>query len=70
MATQIQPYSIGAVGKSAVRYPRVDLIGRTLGLWTVLSFAGRGTRKREAYWVCSCACGTTRSVCGSNIQPH
>lgn len=41
---------------------RIDLSGKSFGLWTVLSYAG-GTA-----WVCRCACGSEKSVAGDSLR--
>ena len=46
--------------------PKRDLSDQCFGRWRVLDFAGR-TRMGAAYWICLCACGTTRLVEGSPL---
>lgn len=42
---------------------RVNLIGKTFGLWTVISFAGSANRKYM--WNCTCVCGRSGRVASS-----
>lgn len=44
---------------------RIELVGRTFGHWTVLSFAGGAPQSK---WNCRCACGTIRAVAGVNLR--
>jgi hypothetical protein len=45
---------------------RVDLTGRVFGRWTVLGFSSR--IRRQAHWLCRCACGVEREVSGQNLH--
>lgn len=45
---------------------RIDLAGKTFGRWTVLRFDC--SKHGEAYWICECICGTTRSVNGYHLR--
>ncbi len=43
-----------------------DLTGQKFGRWAVVSFDQ--TSGRPKYWHCVCECGTSRSVCGSDLK--
>lgn len=63
MAVVILPYVEGG----SVSYPKRDLTKELpLGMWVVLSFAGRDA-KSKAYWNCRCECGTVRVVQQGNL---
>lgn len=47
---------------------RVDITGQKIGRWTVLALANSVTTGGKAMWLCQCACGTEREVCGQNIR--
>ena len=48
--------------------PIEDLTGRVFGKWTVLSYAGRGTRNtRHSRWHVRCECGTTTVASRNNL---
>lgn len=42
-----------------------DLTGKTFGLWSVISYAGK--RKTNPLWNCRCMCGVEKVVQGTNI---
>jgi hypothetical protein len=42
-----------------------DLTGKTFGLWSVVSYAGK--RKNNLLWNCRCMCGVEKVVQGTNI---
>ena len=41
----------------------IDLTGRQFGRWTVIAKSSRPRR-----WLCRCACGTQREVCGGTLR--
>lgn len=43
----------------------IDLTGKTFGQWTVLS---RTARKKTVYYLCRCACGSTREVLSVSLR--
>lgn len=48
-----------------------DLVGRTFGKWTVLSFAGfkeRPDGTRKTTWNCNCECGNNGVIEASNLK--
>lgn len=45
----------------------VDMTGRQVGVWTVISAAGR-TRAGSALWRCRCVCGTERVFLGTEFR--
>lgn len=45
---------------------RSDLVGRTYGRLTVVSYAE--TRNARAYWECRCECGSTTFVASCNLR--
>lgn len=44
---------------------RVDIVGRVVGKWTVLSFAE--IRDGRSIYVCQCECGTVKKVLASSL---
>lgn len=44
---------------------RIDLTGRRVGRWVVVSFAY--SKKYQAFWLCHCDCGTERTVRAGNL---
>lgn len=46
---------------------RINEIGNTYGLLTVIGYAG-STPKRDALWLCKCQCGNTKIVSGQNLR--
>lgn len=52
-----------------LRHPRTpDLLGYSFERWTVTAFAGY--RAWQAYWVCTCACGTVKERAAHHIQDN
>lgn len=43
----------------------INLLGRQMGEWTVLAFAG--VHEKRAYWFCRCSCGGEYEVPGSAL---
>ena len=48
--------------------PLVDLTGRVVGHWTVISLARREVGGKAHWWFCRCACGQEREVRGSSLR--
>ena len=46
---------------------RIDEIGNTYGLLTVIKYAG-STPKQDALWLCKCQCGNTKIVAGRDLR--
>lgn len=46
---------------------KIDMTGKTFGLWTVLNEAEE-RRNGKVYWNCRCACGIERAVSGSDLR--
>ena len=46
---------------------RIDEIGNTYGLLTVIEYAG-STPKQDALWLCKCQCGNTKIVAGRDLR--
>ena len=48
----------------------VDMIGRRIGRWLVLSKAPSNPLRasKQYYWICRCDCGTERAVAGMNLR--
>src|ERR1700678_3037630 len=46
----------------------IDLTGETIGRLTVIAFAGKRGREREALWSCRCVCGGTKTVRGHLLR--
>lgn len=44
-----------------------DISGQTFNRWTVIGY-DYGSSKKEARWVCKCACGDYKSVSGSSLR--
>lgn len=44
-----------------------DMIGKTFGRWTVISFSHRNEQNRK-YYNCICSCGTKRVVKGGSLK--
>lgn len=49
------------VGHEARLRGRADYTGQKFGRWTVVSFS-HFTKRRAAYWLCRCECGSERAV--------
>lgn len=47
---------------------KIEMIGRTFGLWTVIGECDRRAGSGSAYWKCKCSCGNTSSVLGTNLR--
>lgn len=47
--------------------PKKDLLGKSVGRWSVLRYIGRDVRWGAAYWECRCICGTVRAVSGKHL---
>lgn len=45
----------------------IDLVGRRIGLWTVLRRHPENYRRTFVRWVCACACGTERAVLANSL---
>lgn len=45
---------------------RIDLTGKSFGLWKVFNFAGYDGKK--SWWGCRCACGTWRKVSAQGLR--
>jgi hypothetical protein len=45
----------------------IDLIGKSIGDWTVLSYVG-STPSRDHLWLCRCTCGKIKHVSGRNLR--
>jgi hypothetical protein len=46
----------------------IDLTEKRFGRWTVLALWPERYRGRQAVWLCSCTCGTKRTVVGSSLR--
>lgn len=53
-------------GEQLSRRVRLDLAGRTFGLWLVLSELPQ--EGGDSRWLCRCQCGTERPVLGTNLS--
>lgn len=45
---------------------RIDLTGKKIGAWTVISFAGNHDAK--SWWFCQCDCGVSREVEAQSLR--
>jgi len=46
----------------------IDLTGKKIGEWTVLSFASRNPKTRQVKWNCRCVCGIEKEVLQGSLQ--
>src|SRR5271166_1600709 len=46
----------------------MDLVGREMGAWTVLSQLSERDAIGRVLWLCRCTCGTERVVVGNNLR--
>jgi hypothetical protein len=45
----------------------IDLLGKTFGRWKVIAFS-HIDKNRSAHWLCTCVCGTVKSVAGEALR--
>lgn len=57
-------YPIPARAKQQPHF--IDLTGLQFGRWTVIGYAGK--RGRNAFWACTCSCGTTKAVDAKSLR--
>lgn len=46
----------------------IDLIGRRVGLYTVLRRDEERISRIDTYWICKCDCGTVKSIGGKSLR--